>query len=119
MDPKPFAIEAWGELEELYPGYPPQPLPLLITNPNPVPIEVTSVAVAVADDPPECSAENFLLTPSSVSVTAPLVVPANGSVSLPTATASAPTISMPNLSVNQDACRGAEVPLVFDGQAQG
>jgi hypothetical protein len=48
-----------------------------------------------------------------------LAVPANSSASLPTATASAPTVSMLNLSVNQDACRGTEVPLVFNGAAQG
>lgn len=118
-DPKPFAIEARGELEDLYPGYPPQSVQLLITNPNPVPIEVTSVSVAIAGDSPGCSPENFALTPSSVSPAAPLAVPANGSVSLPTASASAPAISMLNLSVNQDSCRGAEVPLVFAGEAHG
>jgi hypothetical protein len=119
VDPKPFAIEALGELEDLYPGYPPQPVPILVTNPSSVPIEVTSLTVAIAGDPPECSAENFALTPSSVSPTAPLAVPANSSVSLPAATASAPTISMLNLPVNQDACRGAAVPLVFSGEAHG
>jgi hypothetical protein len=119
VDPKPFAIEARGELESLYPGYPPQPVPILITNPNSVPIEVTSLTIAIAGDPPNCSAENFALTSSSVSPTAPLTVPANSSVSLPTATASVPTVSMLNLSVNQDACRGAEVPLVFNGEAHG
>lgn len=118
-DPKPFAIEARGELEDLYPGFPPQPVPILITNPNPVPIEVTSVSVAIAGDPPDCAAENFAVTPSSVSPGAPLAVPANGALSLPTPTASAPAISMLNLSVNQDACQGAEVPLVFDGEAHG
>lgn len=119
VDPKPFAIEARGELEDLYPGYPPQPVPVLITNPNSVPIEVTSLSVAIAGDPPDCSAENFALTPSNLSPTAPLAVPANSSVSLPTATASAPTVSMLNLPVDQDACRGAEVPLVFNGEAHG
>jgi hypothetical protein len=119
VDPKPFAIEARGELEDLYPGYPPQPVPILIANPNSVPIEVTSLTIAIAGDPPNCSAENFAVTPSSVSPTAPLAVPANSSVSLPTATTSAPTLSMLNLSVNQDACRGAEVPLVFSGEAHG
>ena len=118
-DPKPFAIGAAGELEDLYPGFPPQPVPLLITNPNGVPIEVTSVTVAIAADPPDCPAENFELTQASVSPTAPLTVPANGSVILPTVSASAPTISMLNLAVNQDACRGFEVPLAFSGEAHG
>lgn len=119
VDSKPFAIELRGELDDLYPGYPPQPVPILITNPNSAPIEITSLTIAIAGDPPNCSAENFALTPSSVSPAAPLAVPANSSVSLPTATASAPTISMLNLPANQDACRGAEVPLAFNGEAHG
>jgi hypothetical protein len=119
VDPKPFAIEARGELEDLYPGLPPQPVPVLITNPSSVPIEVTSLTIAIAGDPPNCSVENFALTPSSVSPASPLAVPASSSVSLPTATASAPTVAMLNLAVNQDACRGAEVPLAFDGEAHG
>ncbi len=119
VDPKPFSIERQGELEDLYPGYPPQQLQVLVINPNPVPIEVTSLTVGIAGDPPSCSAENFTLTASSVSPSAPLTVPAGASVALPTATASAPAISMLNLPVNQDACRGAEVPLVFDGEAHG
>ncbi len=119
VEPKPFAIEARGELEDLYPGDPPQPVPILIVNPNSVPIEVTSLTIAIVGGPPGCSAENFALTPSSVSPAAPLAVPANSSVSLPTATASAPTIGMLNLPVDQGSCRGAEVPLVFNGEAQG
>jgi hypothetical protein len=119
VDPKPFSIELRGELEHLYPGYPAQQVPILITNPNPVPIEVTSLAVAIAGDSPDCSAENFALTPSSASPTAPVTVPAGGSVSLPTATISAPTISMVNLPVNQDACRGVDIPLAFNGEAHG
>jgi len=119
MDPKPFSIELRGQLEELYPGFPAQPVPVLIANPNPVPIEVTSLTVAIAGDPPGCSAENFSLTQSSASPVAPVGVPAGGSVSLPTATVSAPTIGMPNLSVNQDACQGVDVPLAFSGEAHG
>ncbi len=118
-DPKPFSIELLGELEHLYPGYPAQQVPILVTNPNSVPIEVTSLTVGVAGNPPNCEAENFALTPSNASPTMPLTVPGGGSVSLPTATISAPSISMLNLSVNQDACRGTEVPLVFSGEAQG
>jgi hypothetical protein len=118
-DPKPFSIELRGHLEELHPGYPPQQVPVLITNSNSVAIEVTSLTVAIADEPQPCPAENFALTPSSASPTAPLAVPADASVSLPTATTSAPTIGMLDLSVNQDACQGVEVPLVFDGEAHG
>jgi hypothetical protein len=119
MDPKPFSIELRGQLEELYPGFPPQPVPVLIANPNPVPIEVTSLTVAIAGDPPGCSAENFSLTQSSASPAAPIKVPAGGSVGLPTATVSAPTIVMPNLPVNQDTCQGVDVPLAFSGEAHG
>ncbi len=118
-EPRPFSIELRGELEHLYPGYPAQQVPVLVSNPNPVPIDVTRLTVGVADDPPDCSAENFALTPSNASPSAPLTVPAGGAVGLPTATTSAPLISMLNLPVNQDACRGAEVPLVFSGEAQG
>jgi hypothetical protein len=119
VDPKPFSIKLRGELEELYPGYPPQQAPVLVTNPNSVAIEVTSLTIAIADEPQGCPAENFALTPSSASPTTPLVVPADASVTLPTATTSAPTISMLNLSVNQDPCQGVELPLVFNGEARG
>jgi hypothetical protein len=119
VDPKPFSIELAGQLEDLYPGYPAQQVPIRIANPNPDPIEVTSLSVAIAGDPPNCPAENFALTQSSASPAAPLAVPAGGTVSLPTATVSAPTIGMLNLAVNQDACRGADIPLVFSGEAHG
>jgi hypothetical protein len=119
VDPKPFSVELRGQLEDLYPGYPTQELPVLITNPNAVPIEVTSLTVTLAEDPPDCRAENFTLSPSNASPATPITVPANGSVNLPTTTASAPTISMLNLPVNQDACRGVDVPLVFNGEAHG
>jgi hypothetical protein len=118
-DPKPFSIELQGELEHLYPGDPAQPVPIRIANPNPVPIEVTSVTVAIASEPPNCPAANFLLTPSSASPTTPLTVPAHAAVGLPTPTTSAPTIAMLNLAINQDPCRGVDVPLVFDGEAHG
>lgn len=119
LDPKPFSIELQGELEQLYPGHPPQNLPVLVTNPNSVAIEVTSLSVAIAEGSGACPAENFTLTPSNVSPAAPLVVPAGASIGLPTAAISAPTIAMLNLSVNQDPCQGAAVPLVFNGEAHG
>jgi hypothetical protein len=115
----PFSIQLAGELEDLHPGYPEQPLPVLVTNPNRSAIEVTSLTVAIAEPPPGCSAENFTLTPSGASTGAPLQVPAGASVRLPTATVSAPSIGMRDLSVNQDACQGVDVALVFDGEAHG
>jgi hypothetical protein len=119
VDPKPFSIELGGELDDLFPGYPAEQLPVLVVNPNPVAIEVTNLTVALAGAPPGCPAENFELTPSSASPAAPLIVPAGASTSLPTAAVSAPAISMLNLPVNQDACRGSQVPLVFAGEARG
>ncbi len=121
MDPAPvpFSIELRTGLEELYPGHPPQQVRVVVSNPNSAAIEVTGLSVAIGADPPNCPAENFALTQSSVSPEAPLVVPAGASVELPTATASAPTIGMLNLPVNQDPCRGVEVPLVFSGEARG
>jgi hypothetical protein len=115
----PFSIELRGQLEELYPGHPHQQLALVISNPSSVPIEVTSLTVAIGAAPPSCPAENFALTQASVSPSSPLAVPANGSVELPTATVSAPSIGMHNLAVNQDPCRGVEVPIAFSGEARG
>jgi hypothetical protein len=119
VDPQPFSIELQDELEELYPGHPPQPLAVRVTNPNSVAIEVTSLSAAVAEESHACPAENFALTPSSVSPAAPLAIPAGASATLPTAAISAPTIAMLNLPVDQNPCQGAAVPLVFDGEAHG
>jgi hypothetical protein len=119
VDPKPFSVELRGKLEDLYPGFPPQQLPVLISNPNSIPIEVTSLTAAIAGGPPDCPAENFALTPSSASPATPVTVPAGGSANLPTTALSAPTIRMLNLTVNQDACQGTDVPLVFEGEAHG
>lgn len=121
LAPKRFSVEPRIEaLEDLYPGDPAQALPVLITNPNPAPIVLTSLTVAVASAPPGCPAEpNFALSASSVSPTAPLTVPAGASVGLPSATATAPAIALRDVPVNQDACRGAEVPLAFSGEAHG
>lgn len=118
--PGQFTIEPRGSgVGDLYPGDPAQPLPVLISNPHPVAIEVTSLSVAVAESGPSCGAENFEPFPSSASPATPLPVPAEGSVSLPTATVTAPSIAMLDLPLNQDACQGAEIPLVFSGEAQG
>ncbi len=121
LEPKPFSVEPRiGALEDLYPGDPAQALPVLITNPNPAPIVLTSLTVAVASAPPGCPAEpNFAPTASSISPATPLTVPAGASVSLPSTTATAPALALRDAPVNQDACRGAEVPLVFSGEAHG
>jgi hypothetical protein len=121
LESKPFSVEPRIDaLEDLYPGDPAQALPVLITNPNPAPIVLTSLTVTVATAPPGCPAEpNFAPTASSISPATPLTVPAGTSVSLPSATATAPAIALRDAPVNQDACKGAEVPLVFSGEAHG
>jgi hypothetical protein len=118
-DPRFFSVQLAGGLQDLYPGDPSQLLPVLVTNPNSASIEVTRLSVGIAEEPPGCSAENFELTPSGASLETPLPVPAESSVRLPTPTVSAPRVGMRNLSVNQDACQGVDVPLVFDGEAHG
>lgn len=117
VDPKPIAIAASDPVEDLYPGFPPEPLAVTVTNPNNVPVEVTKLTVDLAAAPPNCPAESFRLTPAAVSPSSPLSVPAGGSVPLPAA--AAPAIAMLNLTINQDACQGARVDLVFAGEAHG
>lgn len=121
LQPRDFTVEPLtGALEELMPGAPAQQLPVRIENPNPAPIEVTSLTVTVAPEPSACPGDpNFAATPSSLSAVAPLTVPAGGSVSLPTATATAPTVAMRELPVDQNACQGATVRLLFTGEARG
>jgi hypothetical protein len=118
-EPKPIAIEAAGPAEDLHPGFPAQVLPVRISNPNDVPVEVTRLTVELPADPPSCPPNSFELTPSSVSATSPLTIPPGGSVSLPSDGVSAPAIGMLNLPVNQDACQGARLELVFSGEAHG
>jgi len=117
LDPKPIAIAASDPVEDLYPGFPPQPLAVTVSNPNDVPVEVTKLTVDLAATPADCPAENFRLTPSTASPSSPLPVPAGGSVTLPSA--AAPKIEMLNLAVNQDACSEAKIDLVFEGEAHG
>ena len=119
VEPKQFTIAALHNPEDLYPGLAPTPIPLEVTNPNDVAIEVTAISAAVGEAPAQCSAENFALTPAGLSPEAPLVVPANSTAELPADGLEAPAIRMLNLPIEQDACRGAEIPLVFSGEAQG
>jgi hypothetical protein len=104
---------------DLYPGAPAQPLALRVENPNPVPIEITSLEASLADDPPGCPAENFLLLPSGASAATPLVIPAQAGIALPAQGIAPPTIAMRDLPVSQDACQGADLDLVFSGEARG
>lgn len=107
-------------LSKLYPGAPPVALPLTVRNPNPAPIRVTALRVSVAADPPGCtSADNLALGESNASRSLPLKVPADGSVRLPAQGVLPPTIQLRDLPVNQDACKNAQFPLEFEGNARG
>jgi hypothetical protein len=121
LEPKELTIEPrLGELEELMPGAPAQQLPVRIGNPNPVPIEVTSITGTVSPDHPGCPGDpNFAVTASSLTPTAPLTVPAGGAVDLPNPAASAPTLALRELPIDQNACQGASLNLVFAGEARG
>lgn len=118
-EPKPIAIEAAGPAEDLHPGFPAQVLPVRVSNPNDVPVEVTSLTAELPAGPPSCPPNGFELKPSNASADSPLAIPAGGSVSLPTDGISAPAIGMLNLPVNQDACQGARLELIFSGEARG
>lgn len=121
LAPKDFSIApSPTPLSSLYPGAPPVALPVVITNPNPVPIFVTNLQAEATADAPGCTrAEHLVLTPSTVSSSAPLRVPAGGSASLPAPGLAPPTIQLRDLPVNQDACQSARFPLAFSGKARG
>ena len=89
-------------------------VPTAITNPNDVPITITSLRVAVSGSPNGCDAvANFETRPSS----APFTVPGRA-VAYPVPAAMRPEIRLRNRSVNQDACKGQTVALVFHGAAR-
>lgn len=121
LEPKELTIDPQvGSLEALMPGEPAQQLPVRVGNPNPVPIEVTSLTVAVEPDNPGCPGDpNFAVSPAGLTPAAPLSVPAGGSVSLPNPAAAAPTLALRERPVDQNACQGATVRLVFNGEARG
>jgi hypothetical protein len=121
LEPMEFSVDPlFGSLPELMPGDPSQQLPVRISNPNPAAIDVTSLTVSVLPDRPGCAADpNFAVTPSSLTPESPLNIPAGGSLSLPTETATAPTLALRELPVDQNACQGASLHLVFSGEARG
>lgn len=121
VEPKPIAVEPrLSALSSLLPGAPAQEVPVTIRNPNPVPVLVTAVRVTASADPPGCDSDlNFELTPAGVSPLAPLQVPPGGEVSLPAPGMAAPAIALRDLPVDQDACQGAQLPLLFSGEAHG
>ena len=116
----PFSIEQLEPPPPLFPGTPAQPLAVRLDNPNPLPIAITSLRVSLAADPSGCAgAENFVFIPSDASAATPLAIPPEASVTLPAQGISPPAIAMRDLPVSQDACQGAELQLLFSGEAHG
>jgi hypothetical protein len=112
-----FTIEQVGELEDLFPGAPAQPIDLRIVNPNPEAISVVSLTATIATDPPGCpAAENFALAPATVSAATPLVVAAESSATLPAGGIEPPTIAMLEQPYSQDACQAAELTIDLSGE---
>jgi hypothetical protein len=121
VEAKPLSIEPQlSGIADLYPGAGPVELPVLLSNPNSVPILVTSLTVAVVGNPPGCdSATNFESIASSISADAPLRLPVGASTRLPAPGVAPPAIALRDLTINQDACQGARLPLSFSGEAHG
>ena len=102
----------------LYPGGSDVPVNLVVTNPNHVAIAVTAVTTAVnRTGSSGCSAGDFLV-PAQLSATP--VIPAGSTRSLEEL--GIPQSQWPKLRMidqgNQDACRGAQLTLAFDGTAR-
>jgi hypothetical protein len=115
-----FSIESHlADLAPLFPGAPAQALPLSLTNLNPETIFVTSLTVSLNADLAGCDSTNFELIPATASAATPLEIPAGATVTLPAQGIAPPAIAMRDLPVSQDACQGAELPLVFRGEAHG
>jgi hypothetical protein len=121
LQPMEFTIDPeFGPLAELMPGDPAQQLPVRISNPNPAPIEVTGLTASVVPDQPACAADpNFEVTPAGLTPQAPLSIPAGGSATLPSPGAAAPTLALRDLPVDQNACQGTSLRIVFSGEARG
>ncbi|HKH64200.1 MAG TPA: LEA type 2 family protein [Solirubrobacterales bacterium] len=121
LEPMEFTIDPeFGPLAELMPGDPAQQLPVRISNPNPAPIEVTGLTASIVPDQPACAADpNFEVTPAGLTAQEPLSIPAGGSATLPSPGAAAPTLALRDLPVDQNACQGAALRIVFSGQARG
>ena len=101
-------------------GDPAQQLPARISNPDPAPIEVTGLTASVIPDQPACAADpNFEVTPAGVTPQEPLSIPTYGSATLPSPSAAAPTLALRDLPVDQNACRGTSLRIVFSGEARG
>lgn len=117
----PFTIAGpSGPVDQVSPGIS-AALNLTITNPNVSPLNVTNLTVGVTGtDKAGCGAANYSVTQFSGSY--PIVVPAGATASLQdlgVPRAVWPKLTMLNLSVNQDACKGARIDLTYSGTGNG
>jgi hypothetical protein len=76
-----------------------------ITNPNSAEVQINGITAKVGTLPTGCLAADFVIA----GTVAPITVPANSTTTL----WSGLDISLTSTSVNQDACKGLAVPLVF------
>lgn len=97
----------------LAPGQP-QVLHVKVSNPNNQDIQVTRLSVTFGTPSnPECSSSWFAMTPYVYSASNPkLIVPKNSSRVVDLA------IQLIESGTNQDACKGATIPLGLSGTAQ-
>jgi len=115
---KPFTVSG-NASGPLAPGVT-RALAITVSNPNNVAISVTALTATVAPGSSKVGCDgpsNLQLTQSSVSAATVLTVPANGHVTLPSGPVSAPQVLMRDLSVNQDACKGATFSFSYSGSA--
>ena len=81
-----------------------------VTNDNAYPISVTSISIVDVSSPPDCPATELDL--AAADFAGAVTVPAHQALVLP-----GQPIALRDLSVNQDACRGAAFQLTFTGTA--
>jgi hypothetical protein len=117
----PFVIEGDTPVgDPVSPGGPSQDIPFTVTNPGDAAQQLTLVTVRVANAGgttwtaaeaglPDCTAGDYTVTVTDNP--GPVEVAGGDSV---TGTA---TITMNNLTTNQDACQGVDVPLYFSTTA--
>ena len=117
LETKPFAV-AGDASSPLTPGAS-SPLALTVTNPYDFPLRLERLDVSVADETsnPGCSGTaNYAV--EQLGAVYPLVLPPGTSALAELVPAGAlPRVSMRAAAVNQDACKGAEIRLVYDGVA--
>jgi hypothetical protein len=115
---KPFTVSG-NASGPLSPGIT-RALAITLSNRNNVTITVTALTASVAPGSSKAGCDgpsNLQLTQSTLSEAKALTIPANGQVSLPSGAISAPQVLMKDLSINQDACKGASFTFNYSGSA--